>query len=121
MAKGRKKRKGRARRKFPPLAIMAGGIASIASMHKYYRKLVDENAWEPSDAFIIATTTFNPRADADTSGPNDGNSIMKRLFISYGGLFGGYLVHEAVGNAKGAFGTDLGIKVNRYMPAGWSI
>ena len=105
--KNGKKRNGR---KFPPLGVVAGGIVSLISAKSYYDQLI-LNGWKTEDAATLILTGL----DVSGANVNDATSIGLRWGKVYGGILGGVVVHEVIGNPRGAFGTGIGAKLNNKM------
>jgi glycerol uptake facilitator-like aquaporin len=102
MAKKGKKGTRRSRARIPPLAVGAGVVMSA----KVVMDALDNTTLSKGDALIALLTGYNPEAKVWTA---------DNLIPVYGPTVAGIVAHEVIGNPRGAFGSGIGAKINRYM------
>ena len=106
-----KKKQKRSRKKSITLGPIIGGVMSAYQMYKMHGELTAQGM-DSGNAAVLATTGYNPTTktfDMGTAGRAWGPAAV------------GYVAHEVAGNAKGAFRSGIGLKLNRYLPPGINI
>lgn len=111
--RARPSRSGGSRRKGITIAPLAGAVISALSAKRLWDSIPSDQADMGRKASIVFLGY-----DPHELGVNDQAHITSRLLTTYGPAIAGYAVHEVAGNPKGAFGTGVGLKLNRYLPRG---
>lgn len=109
----RSKRTYSRRQKKIPVAIVIGAAGSGVSMYRNVKASMGYG-YTLGQALTTHLTGYNPRVPED----NTAQAILGRIADNYGPAVGGLVVHEVVGNPKGAFGTGLGLKLNGKLNMG---
>lgn len=96
-------------RRTKPLYLgILGGLAGTAwSIWNGY-KAARNAGYHPGEALMYVTAGYSPRSQTM---PWDRNRVIE----TWAPLGVGYAVHEIIGNSRGAFGTGIGLQLNRRL------
>ena len=120
MVRRRKKRKRSrsAMSKIPPLGHLVGlGLFAKQTMSTAtYLNGLDN--YEGAEGYFAALTGMRRDLATGEWTYGDSASTTELLIREYSGIAVGIGLHEVLGNSRGAFGTDIGLKLNGKMPGG---
>lgn len=94
-------------------ARIGGGIGTLVTLGMAFNHYKEQGDWD-GQAAIKALIAY----DIDPAGDNSAEALAGRALRAYWPAIGGEVIHQVLGNPKGAFNTGIGLKLNKVTPKG---